>query len=90
MINHIVLSRRGAARLIELDVALRALEVADCDEQRDALLAGFLLLKKLELDVCAVLARQWTVETLVCDGAFDDVGADWLSVAFDGETYWVR
>ncbi|MGE8165214.1 hypothetical protein ACQKRQ_34325 [Paraburkholderia sp. NPDC080076] len=104
-------------RLVELDAVLKALDAADCDDERDSLMPEFTTLKKLECDVCNVLARAWSGEILVRDTAFaeyvraqaeercgtgwpmshvnweraaDDARVDWLSVEFDGVTYWVR
>ena len=105
-------------RIAELEPVMKAPDVIDCDEQRDALLREFSVLKQLDCDVCNVLARSWTHETLVRDSAFvaflqeqavdmcgtqgwpltcvnwdqaaNEARMDWLSVGFDGVTYWVR
>ncbi|MBN3762369.1 hypothetical protein [Burkholderia sp. Ac-20365] len=106
------------ARILELETVLRVLDMSDCDEQRDALLPEFSVLKKLDCAVSYALARAWTTEVLVrgtyfgeymrqrAESEFRDGGwllahvdwqqvalaarMDWMSVEFDGVTYWVR
>ncbi|MFM0341158.1 hypothetical protein [Paraburkholderia fungorum] len=58
------------AQLVKLDAALRALDAANCDEQKKVLLSEFMLFKQLDCDVCKVLARAWTTEVLVQDSVF--------------------
>lgn len=59
-------------RLVQLDTLLKVLTDADCDDERDSLMPEFTALKKLECDVCSVLARMWSTEILVRDHAFAD------------------